>query len=177
MSDLPPAAPSDQFGGAPGEPSEEEVREYLAQMRTTPAEQVVAEVLQGLLNAAQIKLGRRDARLLLDVAADVTERAEGALSPDLRTQLGEVLTQLRMGQVQAEQEVASSGHDEPNDLGTVPSDGAAPTGGDTPAAAASPDGAPSAPGPGPTSPGGPPSGGPPPDAGGSPLDKLWIPGR
>lgn len=183
MSDLPHAGmPGAQPGGAPGEPSEEEVRQYLAQMRATPAEQIVAEVLQGLLNAAQVKLGRHDARLLLDAASDVVERTGPALSADLRQQLGDVLSQLRMGQVQAEQEVAESGHEEANDL-----DGLTAPGGEDDQATAG-----SAPDPQATPPsgrtarpvqpgagglGGTPPGGQPPGGQGSPLDKLWIPGR
>lgn len=172
MSDLPPA------GATPGEPSEEEVRQYLAQMRSAPVEQVVAEVLQGLLNAAQVKLGRRDARLLLDAAADVAGRAGPHLSDDLRRQLDDALTQLRMGQVQAEEEVAGSGHDEPNDLvPTDPTSGSSGTGPDPGAAPATSPGSTGGPG----GPSGPPGTGAPPPAGGgpggSPLDKLWIPGR
>lgn len=183
MSDLPPAGmPGTPPGGAqPGEPSEEEVRQYLAQMRATPAEQVVAEVLQGLLNAAQVKLGRRDARLLLDAAADVTERTAPALSDDLRTQLGEVLSQLRMGQVQAEREVAASGQDEVNDLASDERD--ADSDGDEPAGTSTGDASDSQPTPPsgrtarPSAPGGSPGEAPAGPGGASPLDKLWIPGR
>lgn len=184
MSDLPPAGMPGQPGapqpGAPGEPSEEEVRQYLSQMRAAPAEQVVAEVLQGLLNAAQVKLGRRDARLLLDAAAELAERTGPALSDDLRTQLGEVLSQLRMGQVEAEREVAESGHDEPNDLvdTTTATDGGAgdtaddqvDAGATSAPEAAPPSGRTARPSPSTAQPG--PQGG-----AGSPLDKLWIPGR
>ncbi len=171
MTDMPTA------GAAPGEPSEEEVRQYLAQMRGAPAEQVVAEVLQGLLNAAQVKLGRRDARLLLDAAGDVAERTGPHLSADLRNQLDDALSQLRLGQVEAEKEVAVSGHEEVNDLPTgAPADDAgagAPTGQPaTPPSAGQPSPTPT-PSPG-DRPGGPQGGGP---DGQSPLDRLWIPGR
>jgi hypothetical protein len=108
--------------GAGGEqqPSEEEVRAYLAQLRQAPAEQVIAEVLSGLLNAAQVKVGRKDGRLLLDLSAGVVDGAREHLSDELTNQVDEVLGQLRMAQVEGEREVANAveqGQQEPNDLG------------------------------------------------------------
>jgi hypothetical protein len=108
--------------GAGGEqqPSEEEVRAYLAQLRQAPAEQVIAEVLSGLLNAAQVKVGRKDGRLLLDLSAGVVDGAREHLSDELTDQVDEVLGQLRMAQVEGEREVANAaeqGQQEPNDLG------------------------------------------------------------
>lgn len=157
MSDLPPQQPG------PGEPSEEEVRAYLGQMRQAPAEQVLAEVLQGLLNAAQVKLGRNDARLLLDTAASVTDQTRAHLSGDLVQQVDQAIQQLRMAQVEAEQQVAESGQAEQNDLAGAP--GA--TGQPSQAAESGPGDAPGAT--------------PPPQPGQpgqqSPLNKLWIPGR
>lgn len=146
MSDVPP---QQQPGDAP---SEEEVREYLAQMRQAPAEQVVAEVLQGLLNAAQIKLGRRDARLLLDTASSVVDQTRPHMSSELSTQVDDALQQLRMAQVEAEQQVAEAPEREVNDLdAAVVSDSAEESAAD-----------PSA---------------PPPAGSGPAASKLWVPGR
>lgn len=117
VSDLPtdPAAAGTRGPGE--EPSEEEVRQYLAQLRSAPVDQVVAEIASGLLNAAQVKLGRRDGRLLIDLVAVVTDRARGALPDELTSQLDQALTQLRMAQVEAERQVAEGGgEDEANDL-------------------------------------------------------------
>lgn len=116
--------------GQPGSedgPSEEEVRQYLAQMRSAPADQVLAEVVQGLLNAAQVKLGRNDARLLLDACAGLVDAVRDRSGEELVGQIDQALSQLRLGQVEAEKEVAEGGQDEPNDL----ADGAsqAPSGG------------------------------------------------
>ncbi len=142
--------------GADG-PSEEEVRQYLAQMRGAPVEQVVAEVLQGLLNAAQVKLGRNDARLLLDIAAGINDALRGTGDEELVTQVDQALSQLKLAQVEAEGEVAAAGQPEPNDLpgsgapaGAAASEGDAP--GSTPPPAAPPQGE-------------------------SPVNKLWLPGR
>jgi hypothetical protein len=144
----------------PGEqPSEEEVRAYLSQLRGAPAEQVVAEVVSALLNAAQVKLGRRDGRLLLDLAVGVVDGAREHLSAELVQQVDQVLAQLQVAQVEAEREVAAAaeqGHQEPGDLG---SEGSEASGADAPPPGA---GASEAP----------PRQEPP--AGGS---RLWVPGR
>lgn len=155
-------------GGQPGagEPSEEEVRQYLAQMRGAPADQVIVEVVQGLLNAAQVKLGRNDARLLLDATAAMTDAVRGRVDAELTKQVDQALSQLRLAQVEAEREVAQSGQQEPNDLAD---DGAAPapdaggaTPGTTPPSQAPPAQAP-------------PQQAPPQQP--SQTSKLWIPGQ
>jgi len=142
-----------------GQPSEEEVRAYLAQLRAAPADQVLAEVFSGLLNAAQVKVGRRDARVLLDATATLFAQVRGVLPDELTSQLDDVLSQLRMAQVQAEPEVAEAaakGQVEPNDL-----DAAAP---DTDGGQAEPASGKGAPAGGTT---------PPSDA----SSRLWVPGR
>jgi hypothetical protein len=105
--------PSDQ----PQQMSEEQLREYLAQLRNAPADQVISEVVSVLLNAASAKLGRRDGRLLIDLAAAMLERSRDYISGDVAKQVDDVLGQLRLGQVQAESQV---GDDEANDLSTTP---------------------------------------------------------
>lgn len=118
-SNQPPVDPTAGPGGQGEQPSPEEVRAYLEQVRGAPVDQVVAEVASALLNAAQVKLGRRDARLLLDLVGDVTERVRGVLPDELTKQLSDVLAQLRLAQVEAEREVAAAsaqGHAEPGDL-------------------------------------------------------------
>lgn len=98
----------------------------MAALRSAPAEQVVTEVLSALLNAAQVKLGRRDARLLIDLSAVVLEQVRAYVSGDLATQVDQVLAQLRLNQVRAEGSVDAA---EPNDLADTPvppSDPAAP---------------------------------------------------
>lgn len=123
MSDM----PTDPTAGAPGgQPSEEEVRAYIAQLRGAGIDQILAEVLSSLLNAAQVKLGRRDARVLLDTTAAMVEQTRAVLPDELTSQVDDVLSQLRMAQVQAEPEVAEAaaqGQAEPND---IPATGGAP---------------------------------------------------
>lgn len=145
---------SEDSGPAPGsgqdEPqvSEEEARKYLEQLRAAPADQVVADVLSSLLTAAQAKLGRHDARLLIDVSALVLGHARTYVAEQLGTQVDQLLSQLRFAQVEAERKAAQSGREEPNDLPAAPTP---PTG--QPTATATPP---------PTQP---------------PASKLWVPGR
>ena len=101
------------------QPTEQEIRQYLSQLRGTPAEHVVSEILYGLLNAAQAKLGRRDGRLMIDLSGLVLEHARRYLENDQVSQLDQLLAQLRIGQVQAERDVAAKGEPEPNDLPEV----------------------------------------------------------
>ena len=86
----------------PGGPSEAELEQILAQMREAPAEQVLVEVVNVLLQAAQVKLGRPDARLLIDTVAAVAQAAAGRADETLLAQVGQAVTQLRMAQVEAE---------------------------------------------------------------------------
>lgn len=145
---LPPDA-----AGQPGQPSEEEVRQYVAQMRGAPVEQIVVELVQGLLNAAQMKLGRNDGRLLIDTTAALMQQVGPHVADELTSQVQEALTQLRTHQVEAEKEVAAAGEPEPNDLPDRPGAGQQASG-QQPGQQGSPQGGQSAAG-----------------------SKLWVPGR
>lgn len=147
--------PIDPTGGQPGsqdQPSEEEVRAYLSQLREAPVEQVLAEVSSALLNAAQVKLGRRDARLLIDLTAGIADGGRDALSEDIIGQLDDALNQLRLAQVEAEKQVSASGEAESNDLGE-PADGAVDSAAEGPASSGTP------------------------SAGSDAASRLWVPGR
>lgn len=100
--------------------SAEDVREYVQQLRSLPAGQLIADVLFSLLNAAQVKLGRRDARLLIDLSAVAHEHARPYLSDELSKQVDQMLGQLRLGQVSAEGQASGPGQPEENDLDRVP---------------------------------------------------------
>jgi hypothetical protein len=113
-------------------PSPEEVREYVQRMRSLPVDQVIGDVMFSLLNAAQVKLGRRDARLLIDMSTAAHEHARAYLPGELAKQIDQALGQLRMGQVSAE---GRPGKAEENDLDRVPTP---PSAGGTPSAAPPP---------------------------------------
>jgi hypothetical protein len=105
--------------GTGGGPTEEEVREYVDKLRAAPAEQILAEMLYTALNAAQVKLGRKDARLFIDCTALMHQRLRDYLPADIVTQVDQAIGQLRLAQVQAEREVAA-GEPEANDLDRMP---------------------------------------------------------
>lgn len=94
--------------------SAEDARDYARRLRSLPVDQVVGEFLFSLLNAAQVKLGRRDARLLIDVTAAAHDQARPQLPTELTKQIDQVLGQLRMAQVSAENHATQP---EENDLG------------------------------------------------------------
>ena len=97
----------------------QDAREYARRLRSLPVDQIVGEVLFGLLNAAEVKLGRRDARLLIDVTAVAHDHARPYLPGQLTKRIDQVLGQLRLGQVSAESQTSQGGPEE-NDLDRVP---------------------------------------------------------
>ena len=105
----------------------EEARERALQMRSLPVEQLVADVVLSLLNAAQIKLGRRDARLLIDLGTVVHEQARPYLSGELTAQVDQLLGQLRLAQVGAEGDASRPAGPAENDLDRIPAPPAAGT--------------------------------------------------
>ena len=67
------AGPGD--AGQADKRSAEDAGEYARRLRSLPVGQVLGDFLFSLINAAQVKLGRRDARLLIDVTAVAHEHA------------------------------------------------------------------------------------------------------
>jgi hypothetical protein len=96
--------------------SEQDAQAIVERLRVAPAEEILTEVLSTLLSTAQVKLGRRDARLFIDLSAAVLDQAKAVVSDDLRGQVDAALGQLRMGQVTAERDLAAAGRPEPDDL-------------------------------------------------------------
>ena len=146
-------------GMRPEGPSDAEMQQMLAQMREAPAEQILVEVVNALLQAVQVKLGRSDARLLLDVVAAITEGVRGRADEALVNQVAEAVTQLRLAQVEAES--GGSGPDVPSS-----SDAGARQPAAQPAAQPAPQPAPQSVPPGPGPQGG---------SGGG-ASRLWVPG-
>jgi hypothetical protein len=105
--------------------SEQDAREYAQRLRAAPVEELVSELMVTLLSAAQMKLGRRDARLLIDLAGLMADHARPYVSADLAKNVDDSIGQLRFGQVTAEREVAKSPEAEPNDLAVLPTPPAA----------------------------------------------------
>jgi hypothetical protein len=130
--------------------SEEDSQAYTRRLRSLPVEQVIGDAMFTLVDAAQVKLGRRDARLLIDLVAVSLTHTRDYVSAELAKQIDGLLGHLRYAQVAAEGRAGQPGQvDEDNDLDRVPTPPAAPQSG------AQPEQAPTT----------------------SPTSGLWVPGR
>jgi hypothetical protein len=98
----------------------DEAGDYARRLRSLPADEVLREFLFSLLNTAQVKLGRRDARLLIDVTAVAHDHARPYLSGEVTRQIDQMLGQLRMSQVSAEARTGHQDRPEENDLDRLP---------------------------------------------------------
>jgi hypothetical protein len=139
-----------------GQPSPEEMRAYLEQLREADAAGLLAEAFNLLATGAQVKLGRPDARALIDALAGMVQAAGSALPPEIAEQMNQGIAQLQMAQVQAEREEAAAAGAAPDQTGEGAEQGA--DGDPQPSGQASP----------------PPAGSPP---GQRMTDRLWVPGR
>lgn len=90
--------------GQQGGPSEEEVQQYLEQLRSAEASEIIAQAFNMLATGAQVKLGRPDARVLIDSLAGMVDNVGGQLPEEVGQQMRDSVGQLQTAQVQAEQE-------------------------------------------------------------------------
>jgi hypothetical protein len=103
MMDVSSATPHDDGQQPePGRTPEVEAQELFDRMRSAPAEEIMADLFSTLLSAAQVKLGRRDARLFIDLCATTLEHSRPHLPDELARQVEAALGQLRLAQVSAE---------------------------------------------------------------------------
>jgi hypothetical protein len=89
----------------PGELSEEELRAYLDQLREAEVGDILVQAFTMLGTGAEVKLGRPDARVLIDAMAAIVS-AVGQRLGELGTRMHGGVTQLQMAQVEAERQVA-----------------------------------------------------------------------
>lgn len=148
-----------------GQPSEEELRAYLEQLRGADPAEVLVQAYRMLGTGAEVKLGRPDARLIIDAMNGMVSAVDGRVQAELVKQMQDGITQLQLAQVEAEKEAGSQGAatDQPAGAGgsaQAPGQGGAAQGQG-----------------GPAPPGG--QGQQPPAAPGGQrmTDRLWIPGR
>jgi hypothetical protein len=100
---------------------EADAQEYIEKLRTTPVDRVVADTVFTLLGTAQVKLGRRDARLLIDLCTVMLDHVREYLPDELTNEVDRQLGGLRLGQVSAENAAAREAGAEANDLDRIPS--------------------------------------------------------
>ena len=137
------------------QPTEEEIRAYIAQLREADPAVSILEAYRMLGQHAELKLGRPDARLLIDAMSALVESTAGRVDAQLSQQMRDAIGQLQVAQVQAESE--SGAQEAPRPGGDA--QGAAEPGAGQPAAGqpgAAQQGQPAEP---------------------SMTDRLWIPGR
>lgn len=149
-----------------GQPSEEEIRAYLEQIREADPAAIVVQAYRMLGEGAEVKLGRSDARVLIDCMAAIAETAQASVAEELVEQMRQGVQQLQTAQVQAEREQGGeAGQPAGEQAAQQPgSQGAQPP----------------PQGPGTAAPGQAPAGGQPrysEPTDPKPSDRLWIPGR
>lgn len=96
------AAGRSEGGQEGGQPSEEQIRAYLSQLREADATEIVAQAFSLLASGAEVKLGRRDARVLIDAAAALSDAVGEDIDGGVTEQMSNAVGKLRMAQVEAE---------------------------------------------------------------------------
>lgn len=130
-----------------GQPSQEEMQAYIEQLRAADPSEIVAQAFTMLGTGAELKLGRPDARVLIDAVAALVDAVGDRVTDELRSGMESGLAQLQQAQVQAEQQAGVASPDaEPQ----------------TPAAEEPPASPPPSQSPG---------------QGSKASDRLWVPGR
>ncbi|MGH8932975.1 MAG: hypothetical protein ACRDZO_20715 [Egibacteraceae bacterium] len=87
--------------------SEEELRQYVAQVREAPVADLLTQAYTMLGAWAEAKLGRGDARALIDGLSGLVQAAASGLPANLAKQMRDGIGQLQLLQVQAEQQLAA----------------------------------------------------------------------
>lgn len=95
--------------GQGGQPSEEDVQAYVDQLRDAQPADIIAQAYTMLGTGAEVKLGRADARVLIDVMDAITSAAEQKLPGDLAERMRNGVVQLQTAQVQAERDSEGQG--------------------------------------------------------------------
>jgi hypothetical protein len=146
---------------AQGQPSPEELQAYLEQLRAADVTEVIAQAFNMLGTGANVKLGRLDARVVIDALDALANAVDGRIDAEVMSQMRAGIAQLKTAQVEAEREEAARA-------------GGPQAGGD----AQAPGGAPTSPSGAGQAPGSPSPGGPQQPGGDQKMtDRLWIPGR
>ncbi|HEY8339831.1 MAG TPA: hypothetical protein VIK95_08190 [Egibacteraceae bacterium] len=87
-------------------PTEEEMRAYLQALRDAEVSDLLAQACSLLATGAEVKLGRPDARPLIDGLSALVDATARALPSALVERLRQQIAQLKIAQVQLENEAA-----------------------------------------------------------------------
>jgi len=142
----------------PGAPSEDELRAYVDQLRRAEPAEIVLQAFTMIGTGAEAKLGRPDARVLIDALAGMVAGVGDHLGSQLTAGMRSGVQQLQMLQVEAERQAPQPSSEAGQHQPVAEPPAPAPPPRPAPAAAS----------------GGRASGG----QQGEPMtDRLWIPGR
>ncbi|HUG85704.1 MAG TPA: hypothetical protein VMM13_14155, partial [Euzebya sp.] len=101
-----------------GQPTEEEIEAYYAQLREAPVGDLLMQCIGMLAAGAEAKLGRSDARTLIDSMAAMVQLGGGQLG-DAAEQLKGAVAQLQTAQVQMERQMTGQGQAEGQDASSA----------------------------------------------------------
>jgi hypothetical protein len=93
-------------------PTEEQMRAYLENLREAQPVEIVVQAFGLLATASEVKLGRFDARVLIDGMAALLEATAGRMPDEIVDRMQQTVGQLQVAQVQAERDVAAAEADE-----------------------------------------------------------------
>jgi hypothetical protein len=105
--------------------SEEELQAYIAKLREAPVVDMLSQAYTMLGSWAETKLGRRDARPLIDAMNGLVQGAGAGLPEDLARRMRDGIAQLQLAQVQAEQQLATDPQAQATDPQAAPNQKAA----------------------------------------------------
>lgn len=117
-------------------PTEEEMRAYLENLREAQPVEIVVQAFGLLATASEVKLGRIDARVLIDGMAALLEATAERMPDEIVDRMQQTVAQLQMAQVQAERDLAATGAGQ-QDAGAV-DEGAEPSAEEAPGAQQAP---------------------------------------
>lgn len=83
-------------------PTEEEMRAYLESMRAAQPVEIIVQSFGILATASEVKLGRDDARVLIDGMAALLDATADRMPPEIVERMRQTVSQLQIAQVQAE---------------------------------------------------------------------------
>ena len=89
-------------------PTEEEMRAYLENLREAQPVEIVVQAFGLLATASEVKLGRVDARVLIDGMAALLEATADRMPDEIVDRMQQTVAQLQMAQVQAERDLAAA---------------------------------------------------------------------
>lgn len=98
-------------------PTEEEMRAYLENLRNAQPVEIVVQSFGILATASEVKLGRGDARVLIDGMAALLEATADRMPSQIVDRMRQTVSQLQLAQVQVERE---GGEPAGADTGTGP---------------------------------------------------------